>query len=62
MMKLLAKGLLLMAVAGCAIVPASRGDLPQTTVFTINEEGKVVEIPTAFDRAWKWEIVPRKQK
>ena len=58
-MKLLRMSLLLMAVAGCAIVPAARDDLPQTTELTINAEGKIVAIPTAVDRAFKFELVPK---
>ena len=48
--------MIIFALAGC-ISPASRGDHPtHTTEFTIDEEGRVVEIPTDVDRSWKWEI------
>jgi len=46
---------LLLPAAGC-IVPAAGQAPSETTEFTIDEEGDVVEIPTDVDRAWKWEI------
>lgn len=53
---------LLIGFCGCAIVPAAGEDCPNTTELTIDEEGRWIEIPTAADRAFKFELIPLSEK